>query len=75
MNAYSSALCSLILFTQFLLIRQRINKYFLVEMPKFALAACSMYKVLNIIRKIEFMNSNLLQCDTPVEVLLLAAEV
>ena len=32
-----------------------------------------MYKVLNIIRKSEFMDSNLLQCDTPVAVLLLVA--
>ena len=30
-----------------------------------------MYKVLNIIRKSEFMDSKLLQCDTPVAVLLL----
>ena len=75
MSAYFSALCSLILFKQFLLIRQQINKHFLVEMPKFALAACSMYKLLNIFRKIEFMNSNLLQCNTLVAVLLLAAEM
>ena len=34
-----------------------------------------MYKLLNIIRKSEFMNSNLLQCDSLVAVLLLAAEV
>ena len=73
MSAYFSALYSPILFKQFLLIRQRINEHFLVEMPKFA--ACSMYKLLNIIRKIEFMNSKLLQCSTLVAVLLLAAEM
>ena len=33
----------------------------------------SMYKLLNIIRKSEFMDSNLLQCDTLVAVLLLVA--
>ena len=31
MSAYSSALCSLILFKQFLLIRQRMNKHFLLK--------------------------------------------
>ena len=34
-----------------------------------------MYKLLNIIRKSDIMNSNLLQCDTLAAVLLLAAEV
>ena len=32
-----------------------------------------MYKLLYIIRKSEFMDNNLLQCDTPVAVLLLVA--
>ena len=32
-----------------------------------------MYKLLNIIRKSEFMDSSLLKCDTPVAVLLLVA--
>ena len=32
-----------------------------------------MYKVLNIIRKSEFMDGDLLQCDTPVALLLLVA--
>ena len=71
MIAYSSALCSLIFFKQFLLIRQCINKHFLVEMPKFALCSAVCINI----RKGEFMNSNLLQCDTLVAVLLLAAEV
>ena len=34
-----------------------------------------MCKLLNMIRKSEFMNINLLQCDTLVAVLLLAEEV
>ena len=42
-------------------------------MPKFALCIYSMYKLLYIIRKSEFMDSNLLQFDTPVAVLVLVA--
>ena len=34
-----------------------------------------MCKLLNIVKKSDFMNSNLLQCDSLVAVLLLAAEV
>ena len=42
-------------------------------MPKFCNLPYGMYKLLNIIRKSEFMDSNLLQYDTLVAVLLLVA--
>ena len=70
MSAHSSALCSLVFFKQFLLVRWSANKHFLVKMPIFAFCsiAYSLYKLLNIIRKSEFIDSNLLQCDSLVAV-------
>ena len=70
MSAHSSALCFLVFFKQFLLVRWSANKLFLVKMPIFALCgiAYSLYKLLIIIRKSEFIDSNLLQCDTLVVV-------
>ena len=70
MSSHSSALCSLILFKQFLFVRYSANKHFLVKMPKFSLCSTVCINLLNIIWKSKFMNSNVLQCDTLVAVLL-----
>ena len=67
MSPHFSALCSLVLFKQFLLVRCSANMHFL-EFAKIYTLQYSMYKLLNNIRKSEFMDSNLLQCDAVVAV-------